>query len=266
MSLLHAILLGIIEGLTEFFPISSTGHLIVAERMLGIREPSMIFNTVIQLGAILAVVVFYRKIIWDMLRNLISKEKKRLLFYYGVATVPTLLFGFLAHSYIAQLHTNVFVVAVMTIVVAFFMLYVQHTYTKTLSIGREEKNWTWKDFFIIGLFQMISVVPGVSRSGITILGGIVRNISFKDAMQISFLLGIPAMSAASGYELLKAFKEPTVIHANLILTTSVGFCVSFFVALSTIYFTLPLFKKYGFTPFILYRIGMGILLLLFFAR
>ncbi|MBI5151286.1 MAG: undecaprenyl-diphosphate phosphatase [Candidatus Pacebacteria bacterium] len=266
MSLLHAVLLGIIEGLTEFFPISSTGHLIVAERMMGIREPSVIFNTVIQLGAILAVVVFYRKIIWEMLHNLFSKEKKRLLFYYGVATIPTLLFGFFVRSYIAQLHSNVFVVALTTIVVALFMLYVQRTYAKTLSIGKGEKNWTWEDFFIIGLFQMISIVPGVSRSGITILGGVVRNISFKDAMQISFLLGIPAMSAASGYELFKAFKEPTGIHSNLVLTTSVGFFVSFLVALSTIYFTLPLFKKYGFTPFILYRIVMGVILLLFFAR
>ncbi|MEK7457906.1 MAG: undecaprenyl-diphosphate phosphatase, partial [Patescibacteria group bacterium] len=121
----------------------------------------------------------------------------------------------------------------------------------------------WREFLSIGLWQSLSVIPGVSRSGITVFGGITKKLSFKDSTEMAFLLAIPAMSAASGYEFLKAFKSGLHLSSNLVQTTAVGFIVSFVVALATISITLPLLKRYGFTPFVIYRIAMGMVLLLF---
>lgn len=264
MTFFHAFILGIVEGLTEFFPVSSTGHLIVAERLLGIQEPSLFFNVVIQLGAILAAVVYFRVRLIELIKDLFipSKRMRPLLFLFG--TIPVLVIGFLFHSLIASLQTSVLTVAITSIVIALFMIVVQNRCKKTLEHGKPREKQTWKDYIVIGLFQSISVIPGISRSGITILGALLRTFSFKDATETAFILAIPTMSAAAGYEMLQLAKTGIETSSTVVQTTAVGFIVSFIVALFTIYLTLPLLRKYGFVPFVVYRICMGIALLIFF--
>ena len=266
MNLFHAIILGIIEGLTEFLPVPSTGHLIVAERLLGIHEPSLFFNTIIQLGAILAAVIYLRKHITELLRDLFVADRRTKPLLFLLATLPVLIIGFTFHSTIEQFQKSVTVVGVMSILIALLFAWGERVYVKSLkesSAGTTQNKLGWKEFLSIGLWQSLSVIPGVSRSGITVFGGITKKLSFKDATEITFLLAIPAMSAASGYEFLKAYKAGLDLSSGLVQTTAVGFVVSFVVALTTISITLPLLKRFGFTPFVIYRIAMGILLLIF---
>ena len=263
MTIFEAIILGVIEGLTEFFPVSSTGHLIIAEKFLGIHNPSLFFNTVIQLGAIAALFVVYGKEIFSMIKQVCAKKYDRighLLF----ATIPVLVVGMIFHKTIAQLHNSIFTVAVTSILVALIMYINQKKFANTLQNGKAQSKMSWKDALIIGIYQIISLIPGTSRSGITVVGGIARGYSFKNATEFAFLLGIPAMGAASVFELLSLMKAPGLIDQNLIVSTCIGFVVAFLVSIATIKATLPIFQKYKFTPFIIYRVVLGIILLLFF--
>lgn len=266
MIIFDAIILGIIEGATEFLPVSSTGHLIVAERLLGIYQPSLFFNTVIQLGAIFAAVIYLRKRIVELFRDLFVAYRRNKPLLFLLATVPVLVIGFVFHSTIERLQGSVTVVGVMSILIALLFAWGERRYKKSLREGTAnttQNKLGWKEFLTIGLWQSLSVIPGVSRSGITVFGGITQKLSFKDATEIAFLLAIPAMSAASGYEFLKVYRAGLDLSSNLMQTTAVGFIVSFVVALATISITLPLLKRFGFTPFVIYRIAMGILLLIF---
>ncbi|MEK7458553.1 MAG: undecaprenyl-diphosphate phosphatase, partial [Patescibacteria group bacterium] len=180
MSIFDAIILGIIEGLTEFLPVSSTGHLIVVERLLGIREPSLFFNTVIQLGAILAAVMYLRKQIIELFRDLfvVDRQKKPLLFL--LATIPVLVIGFVFHPVIEQFQKSVIVVGVMSILIALLFAWGERAYAKSLKeglAGTTQNKLGWKEFLSIGLWQSLSVIPGVSRSGITVFGGITKKLS-----------------------------------------------------------------------------------------
>jgi undecaprenyl-diphosphatase len=167
MTMLHAILLGIVEGLTEFFPISSTGHLIVVERIFQIHNPSIVFNTVIQLGAITAVCLYYWKHLHTLIQKTFQKDGWIIPFRFFVATLPVLIFGFLLHDLIVKLHESTLVVAGTSILVAFYMIWVERKNKDSL---HSKKEATTRDYFMMGLFQTLSIIPGVSRSGITILG------------------------------------------------------------------------------------------------
>lgn len=263
MTLLDAIILGIIEGLTEFFPISSTGHLIIAQKGLGIGTTNLFFNTVIQVGAILAVLVYFRKKIIQTMRHLAEKSSKQYALNLIVATIPVLVVGLLFHSIVEQLQQSLEVVVLTTMGVAGLMAWLQHKYKTTLLKGKKEGEKTTFDYFIAGIYQTLSLVPGVSRSGITMLGAISRGFSFKDAMETAFLLGVPAMGAAAMFEGVKFFSQSNVIDPSIVTATAVGFVVSFFTALFTISITLPILRKYGFMPFIVYRVVLGLILLLF---
>lgn len=263
MTAIEAIILGAIEGLTEFFPVSSTGHLIITEKILGIQNPSLFFNTVIQLGAIAALFVVYGKEILLIIRQMFAKKFDRIGMLL-IATVPVLVTGALFHKTISTLHNSILVVAVMSLVVAFVMYLQQQKFVHTLQKGKALEKMGWKDALIIGIYQVISLIPGTSRSGITVIGGIAREYSFKEATEFAFLLGIPAMGAASVFELLSFMKAPGSIDQNLIVSTCIGFVVAFIVSIATIKATLPIFQKYKFTPFIVYRVALGIVLLLFF--
>ncbi|HZZ98400.1 MAG TPA: undecaprenyl-diphosphate phosphatase [Candidatus Saccharimonadia bacterium] len=266
MNLINAAILGIIEGLTEFFPVSSTGHLIIAEHLLGITSNSVFFNTIIQVGAILAVLVFYRVRILQILEHLSQKSSRMYVLHLVIATVPVLFIGAIFHKKIELLQQSLGVVVLMTIAVAIVMWIMQRMYKATLENGKKEGEQTTFDYIITGLYQAISVVPGTSRSGITMLGAISRKFSFADAMETSFLLGIPAMAAAAGFEGLKLFSTHEAIDSSMVLATGVGFVAAFVTAIATISITLPILKKYGFTPFIVYRLVLGVILLLFVAK
>lgn len=263
MTIFEAVILGVIEGLTEFFPVSSTGHLIITEKLLGIHNPSLFFNTVIQLGAIAALFVVYGKEIISIIQHVFAKKYQSIGMLL-IATLPVLIIGVVFHKTISALHDSVFVVAVMSLLIAFVMYIQQQKFTRTLQNGKVLEKMGWKDALIIGMYQVISLIPGTSRSGITVIGGIAREYSFKEATEFAFLLGIPAMGAASMFETLSLMKAPGSIDQNLMLSTSIGFVVAFLVSIATIKATLPIFQKYKFTPFIVYRVVLGIVLLLFF--
>lgn len=264
MTIFSSIILGIIEGLTEFFPVSSTGHLIIAEKLLGIHEPSLFFNVTIQLGAIIAACFYFRKRILRILVEAATHLSfKTTAFYYLLATLPALIIGAIFHSFISSLQTNIVVVATTTILVAVFFFWIERTYA--LNAKKENgKKPTAIDYLTMGLFQAISVIPGVSRSGITISGALTRGFSFKEATDTTFIMAIPIMSAATGFEVFSLLKNGLSLQGDVLLHTSIGFIVAFLVALLTIAITVPLLKKYGFMPFIIYRLilGAGIILLL----
>lgn len=259
MTFFSAIILGIIEGLTEFFPISSTGHLIIAETFMGITAPSLFFNVLIQLGAMLAVVVYFRQKLCELVRSMFTKSRTAWL--YGIGSVPVLVVGAVFHSTIVKMQKSVFVVALATLIVAGVMAVAQRIYRKTLENGRGEKQLSALDFLVVGVFQALSVIPGISRSGITMIGALSRKLSFTSAMETAFLLGIPAMAAASAFEGFKLLTSGARPDPSLLGYTVVGFVTAFAVSLLTIWATLPILKKYGFTPFILYRIAIGLFLL-----
>ena len=263
----NSLLLGVIEGVTEFFPVSSTGHLIIAEKLLGITEPSLFFNVVIQLGAILAVVVFFWKRIVQILQSFVSpvstsQKKTWMLFVAG--TIPVLIIGALFHSTIERLQASVHVVTLATFLIAFILVWAEKKLHHTLVHGVKKSTLKFWDYIVVGIFQAISVIPGVSRSGITIVGALTRKLSFDDAVETAFILGIPAMGAAAVFESLKLIKEPAGLTTALLMQTAVGFIAAFITAFFTISATLPLLKKYGFTPFVIYRIALAILLLFLF--
>lgn len=263
MTYLSSLLLGVIEGLTEFFPISSTGHLVIAQRILGITTPSLFFNVTIQVGAILAAVYYYRKRIREMLAQAAADFSWRsTLVFYGVATLPALVAGALFHSLIESLQTSVHVVAFTTIGVALYLAWIQRAY-RASSHAKTSPRPVLLDFLAIGAYQAISIIPGVSRSGVTISGALTRKFTFKDATDTAFILAIPVMTAAAGYESLKLLRSPMPITDVLFINTFIGFITAFFVALATIKVTVPILKKYGFTPFILYRLVLGAAILLF---
>lgn len=263
MQISQAIILGVIEGLTEFFPISSTGHLIIAQKAMGITEISLFFNTVIQLGAIMAVVIYYRTTLLALIMKWREKSSQHYLLNLIIASVPVLLVGLVFHSAIEWLQQSLAVVVASTLGVAGLMGYMQHRYKASVDKGKKDSEKTHKDYMITGAFQVLSLIPGVSRSGITMLGAISRNFSFADAMQASFLLGIPAMGAAAAFEGLKFMSASGPMDQSILVATAIGFVVAFITAFATISVTLPILKKYGFTPFILYRIALGIILLFF---
>jgi undecaprenyl-diphosphatase len=260
MTIFHALILGIIEGLTEFFPVSSTGHLIIAEKLLHISEPPLFFNLIIQSGSILALLVYFRNELKQVLLLQGKEKRTEFILKMGIATAPALVLGFLLHDNIELMQQSVGIVAFMSIAVALAMDQIEKRFASNLDKNKPEEKQTFLDYLMIGMYQAVSIIPGVSRSGATVIGGITRKFSFEQSVQTAFLMGIPIMGAATAYETLKFLSQVPTVQSLYLLPTLVGFIVSFFVSLLTIKWTLPLFKTYGFKPFIIYRIGLGFLL------
>lgn len=252
MSWFDAIIIAIVEGLTEFLPVSSTGHMIITESLLGHvpDEFSKAYIINIQFGAILAVLVMYIKRFfqsWDFYWKLL------------VAFIPAAVIGFLASDYIDSLLESVEVVAFMLVIGGIFMLFVDKWFNHPV----EDQKMTWTRALKIGFFQCIAMIPGVSRSMATIVGGMTTKLSRKNAAEFSFFLAVPTMAAASGYKLLQLIKEPAgadVLKDNL-LTLLVGNAVAFIVAMAAIKFFIDFLTKHGFRAFGYYRIIVGGILL-----
>jgi undecaprenyl-diphosphatase len=249
MSILEAIVLAIVEGLTEFLPVSSTGHMIIASWLMGIahKDFTKLFTVNIQLGAILAVVVYYWKQFF-----------KNLTFYYKllVAFIPGAIIGFLLNDFIDSLLENVTVVAIMLIVGGIILVKIDQWLEKTSLKGAEV---TYSSALKIGFFQCIAMVPGVSRSAATIIGGMLQGLTRQKAAEFSFFLAVPTMFAATAYKLLKSYKSITPSDIEPLL---IGNLVAFVVALAAIKYFVAFLTKYGFKVFGYYRIALGLLLLL----
>ncbi|MBB1077904.1 undecaprenyl-diphosphate phosphatase, partial [Rhodoferax sp. 4810] len=200
MSIFQAFILAIIEGLTEFLPVSSTGHMIIGSSILGIAENPFVKNytVIIQFGAILSVLVLYWK------RFLKSIDFYVKLF---VAFIPAAIIGFLASDYIDMLLENVIVVAVTLLLGGIFLLFVDKIFEQNEKNPDSEPNL--KSAFIIGVFQVIAMIPGVSRSAATIIGGLTQKLTRKAAAEFSFFLAVPTMFAATSYKLLKIYQSET---------------------------------------------------------
>jgi undecaprenyl-diphosphatase len=255
MDTLQSIIIAIVEGLTEFLPISSTGHMIITEKALGITETDFIkvFTVAIQLGAILAVVVLYAKKFFDF---------KSWQFYVklAAAVVPALVLGFLFGKKIDALLESSLTVAVSMLVGGVVLLFIDKAF-KTPTIQSEEKI-SYGKAVTIGVWQCIAMIPGVSRSAASIIGGMQQKLTRSVAAEFSFFLAVPTMLAATGYKLLKYYKERGGFTGEEIKQLAVGNIVAFIVAMLAIKFFIGFLKKYGFTIWGWYRIILGIVLLL----
>ena len=253
---LRVVLLGIIEGITEFLPISSTGHLLVAERWLG--ERSETFNVVIQAGAILAVVLIYRQRLWQLATNFHKAENRDYALKLITATAITCVLSLVAIKLGFKLKDDVTPIAWAFIVGGFWMIAAEHFAAKL----RDSATITWKVAILVGAAQVAAAIfPGTSRSAATIFVAMLAGASNRPAAtEFAFLVGIPTMFAASGYELLKATKagQGHEDWGALVL----GFIVSMVVAFIAVKWLLGFIRTHRFTPFALYRIVLGAVLLL----
>ena len=253
MTIFQTVILAIVEGITEFLPVSSTGHMIIAQKILAMESTEFVkaFTVNIQFGAILSVVVLY----WKRFFQTFDFYLK--LF---IAVIPALVLGFLFSKKIDLLLENVTVVAIMLVLGGVLMLFVDKWFQNT----NENQEMDWKRALKIGFCQCIAMIPGVSRSMATIVGGMSTKLTRKNAAEFSFFLAVPTMAAASGYKLLELFKDPaakTMLSDNL-MSLLIGNLVAFVVAMAAIKFFISFLTKYGFKAFGYYRIVVGLVILI----
>ncbi len=258
-----AILLGIVEGLTEFLPVSSTGHLILATELMGYdAERWAVFNVAIQPGAILAIVVLYWRTFLDVFKGLLSWEASSVAFVRNllIAFVPAVVLGLIFKDQIDALLENAVVVAWALIIGGFAILLVERL-AKPQPVGGVSAV-TMGQAIKVGLVQCLAMIPGVSRSGATILGAMSFGIDRKTAAEFSFFLALPTLTGATVLQLAKHHDALTRGDISLI---GIGFVVSFVVALLVIKAFLSVITRYGFAPFAWYRIIAGIAALFWLA-
>ena len=254
--LLKAAILGLVEGATEFVPVSSTGHLIVVSNWLGlVDERAKTFNIFIQLGAILAIVWLYRT---RLARSVTEARRdsagRRLIINLMVAFLPSAIVGFLAHDWIKSRLFNPAVVAVALIVGGILILLIERWGQR--SVVDDVNQVPTRSAFGVGLAQVLSLIPGTSRSGATIMGGYALGLSRTAATEFSFFLAIPVMFAATGYDLLKSW---ALLAAPDLPMFAVGFVVSFVSALIVVRLFLSYVSKHSFRAFAWYRIVLGVI-------
>ncbi|MBB6124680.1 undecaprenyl-diphosphate phosphatase [Sphingobium subterraneum] len=255
MDIVTPVLLGIVEGLTEFIPVSSTGHLVLAGALLGFHgEASKTFDVVIQLGAILAVIVLYWRRFWDVMVGLLRMEQGPVAFTRNILLgfLPSMVAGALAYNAIRAMLESPTVVAWALIAGGIAILAIERM-AKTITTTSVEA-MGWRTALGIGIIQCLSLVPGVSRSGATIMGALVLGVERKTAAEFSFFVAVPTMLAASSYSMLK---DGVHLGSAEIGGIAIGFVVSFIVALVVIKAFVAMVSRFGFTPFAWYRIIAG---------
>ncbi|MFZ4405089.1 MAG: undecaprenyl-diphosphate phosphatase [Pseudobdellovibrionaceae bacterium] len=265
MDILQTIIFGLVEGLTEYLPISSTGHLVIASSLMGISEDVFVknFEVIIQFGAILAVLAAYpERFRWNFL------------FYKKIAFafIPTAIIGFVLKNKVDDWLGSIHIVAWSLIIGGFVLMACDKVFAPLQTAGRKVEDLTIKDCLLLGLFQSLAIVPGVSRSGATIFGGLILGMNKKEAAEFSFFLAVPTIAAAAGYKILRLFMP----HAGTehlpawgqqphpILFLLLGSVISFFVAWVAIRFFISILSKYGLKYFGWYRVVLGSVLLLYF--
>jgi undecaprenyl-diphosphatase len=261
MNTLQSIIIAIIEGITEFLPISSTAHMKFANPFLGIESSPFVdlFEIVIQLAAIASVVVIYRKKFFDF---------KHYSFYVKlmIAVIPALIFGAILKKHIDAALGNLWVIAIVMVVGGVILLFIDKFFEKAEASENQESDQegvTYKKSFIIGCFQVLSILfPGLSRSAATIIGGMSQQLNKKTALEFSFFLAVPTMLAASAKSSLDVYQtNPEVFGKENLLLLLIGAVVAFVVALLSVQFLIRIVQKYGFAPFGWYRIVLGLSIL-----
>jgi undecaprenyl-diphosphatase len=256
MTPVETIIIAVVEGLTEFLPVSSTGHMIITSRILGIEkdEFTKLFEVAIQLGAILSVVVLY----WNKFFPL---NRKGFYLKLIVAVLPALLLGFIFSKKIDELLESPLTVAITLLVGGIILLFIDNLFqTPTVE---EDEQITLKQALIIGFWQCLAMIPGTSRSAASIIGGMQQKLTRNLSAEFSFYLAVPTMAAATGYKLLKAWKESPELLTNTdnLFSLFVGSMVAFVVAMLAIKFFIGFLQRNGFVLFGWYRIIVGIALL-----
>ena len=252
MDIFQAIIIGIIEGFTEFLPISSTGHMIVASKFLGIEETTLIkaYEVIIQFAAIMAVMLIYKEKITFKKIDLWSKLL--------LAFLPLAIVGFVFKDHIKTLF-NVQTVAWMFIIGGIIFLIVEYLYKEEKAHVCDVEKVSYKQALWVGVAQVFSLVPGTSRAGATIIGGLLTGLDRKTSMEFSFLLAIPVMAAVTGYDLLKHYQDFADANWGAFV---VGFVTAFVVAYLTIKLFLAFIQRFTFVAFGVYRIIFGVILLM----
>ena len=251
MHIFQAIIIAIVEGITEFLPVSSTGHMIITQKLLGIEPDAFVklFTVNIQFGAILSVIILYWKRFFQSFDFYVK------LF---VAFLPAAFLGFLFSGYIDRMLESVLVVAISLVLGGVILLFVDSWFNEP----SEDQKITFPKAFIIGLFQTIAMIPGVSRSAATIVGGLTQKLSRKNATEFSFFLAVPTMFAASAYEMIKSYKAIQPQHINVLI---IGNVVAFLVAMLAIKGFVAFLTRHGFKIFGYYRIIVGAIILILLA-
>jgi undecaprenyl-diphosphatase len=253
MTIIQSIIIAIVEGLTEFLPVSSTGHMILASSIMHIQDDAFVktFEISIQLGAILAIAIMYMKRFFQGITIYLK---------LGIAFIPTAIIGYLAYNIIKSYLFNPIIVSVSLILGGIVLILIDKKVVTKESKTDVLENITYKNAFFIGLIQCFSMIPGVSRAAATIIGGVFNGLNKKQATEFSFLLAIPTMLAASGYDLIKT---PVVFTKSEILLLIIGLVVAFSTAWIAVKIFLKIVENYGFKHFGYYRILIGIIFLLF---
>ena len=255
MTTAQSIIIAIIEGITEFIPISSTGHMIITEKLISVPDDAFtkVFTIAIQLGAILSVVVLYAKQFFDF---------KKLEFYLKLiaGVIPALVIGFLFSNKIDALLESTTTVAVSMLAGGVVLLFIDSVFNEPKIISQERISYTNAVF--IGIWQCLAMIPGVSRSAASIIGGMQQKLSRSVAAEFSFFLAVPTMLAATTFKLFKHYKTEGGFNSEEIKLLVIGNIVAFIVALLAIRFFISFLKKYGFRVWGIYRIMVGIILLL----
>lgn len=268
LELIKAVFYGLVEGITEWLPVSSTGHMILFEEFVHFsqsKEFMEMFRVVIQLGAILAVVVLFWDKIWpftaDKSKHYIKKESWVLWFHILVATLPALVLGLLLDDWLDAHFYNFITVAVMLIVYGVLFIVVEKNRKGKRPRVRSLDKLSYRDAFIIGLWQVLAMIPGTSRSGATIVGGLLLGTTRSVAAEFTFFLAIPVMAGAS---LLKLLKFGFAFTGTELAVLAVGMVVAFVVSLVAIRFLMGYVKRHSFHIFGIYRILLGVVLLVYY--
>ncbi len=264
MSLIVIIVLALIQGLTEFLPISSSAHLILPSQVLGWEDQGHAFDVAVHVGSLLAVVLYFRKDVSDILTAWFksfgrqgSTNDSRLGWYIIMATFPAIIFGLLASDFIATYARSPVVIASSTIIFGLLLWWADIKAKQTITVDMV----TWKKALIIGFAQAVAIIPGTSRSGITMTAGLMLGLTRDAAARFSFLLSIPVILAAGSYLTLKLVTtEDAVVDW---LSMSIGAGLAFVSAYACIHLFLKVINSMGMLPFVIYRLALGVGLFLF---
>jgi len=259
MNIIHAFLLGIIEGLTEFIPVSSTAHMLIVQKLLNIPSDDAMFAFLIlvQIGPLVALIIYFWQDLWSLIKAFFavpfSTEENKLVWYIIIATIPALLAGVLLKHVVEGLFKTPLLEASIRLLAAAVLLILAEYFGKRT---RNLESMTWLDALIVGLFQILAVFPGASRSGSTISGGMLRGFDRPAAARFAFLMAIPVMLAASGYESLDVLKMQNL--SSFLLPLAVGFVVAAIVGWLSIKWLLNYLNKNSLYVFAAYCAVVGV--------
>lgn len=262
MTWFEALVLGVVQGLTEFLPISSSGHVLIASSIFGWGDPGAAFTAVMQIGTELAVIIYFRRDIWRILRawtrSLVDAESRsdpdaRLGWLVIVGTLPIGVLGVLFTRQIETVARNLWLVAVMLIIFGIILGVADRVGSRT----RDVQSIRWRDGVILGFFQALALIPGVSRSGASITGGLLLGLTREAATRYAFLLAIPAVLASGLYEASKIGEGPAPEWGPTLAATAIAFVVGY----AVIAWLLRYLRTGSYLPFVLYRLGLGGVLL-----